>query len=302
MINLLSSLYDLEITSYDEVNKIVFTKDNVYQIVFLADNTKENIFIRLSYLELAFIDLPLLSKNKCYLEKYNQQYLYLEKTYPQEDYIPDLFISFFIEKIALLHQKSAFKIPHDDAYLTYLVTSLNNSIIQNKETLESYVAEIEKKQYYAPKEWYFLANYLILYTALRESSSYLDQYLEEKENLQEVELAVTYLNFDQNHLLLKQNKIISLKKMNYHMRIFDLIDFFHHSKFTTLNVVSHLIKYHQINPLTNLDIYLLLSYLFNISFSFSDDDINDIEHLYYLLKEIKLVQELKGKLIIEQET
>ena len=156
---------------------------------------------------------------------------------------------------------------------------------------------IERMDYHSPSEWYFISSYHLFNNAIETSKKYLELLKEEFESLQSIELSLTYQNYAKEHILLKEEKIISLEKMAYAPVIYDLTDFVEKNYNQNLDISMYIKSYFTLNPLNLYYKYWLLALLYIPKIEKISDDLKDIESIYLSLNYLKTVDIIKSNLL-----
>ena len=290
-----------------DVNGIVKINDKCYKILskesdFLlkkVDNLKlESNYIRLELSRISFFNLPIKSVNDRYIEEINHQYYILNYFYKDDvSFYEDKRMSFYIKGISYLHQNTTLPLKVNDGYFNESLDYLNTQIEEVKKQIDMRMFNIERMDYHSPSEWYFISSYHLFNNAIETSKKYLELLKEEFESLQSIELSLTYQNYAKEHILLKEEKIISLEKMAYAPVIYDLTDFVEKNYNQNLDISMYIKSYFTLNPLNLYYKYWLLALLYIPKIEKISDDLKDIESIYLSLNYLKTVDIIKSNLL-----
>lgn len=296
----LALLYNLSIESIKKNSDktwIISTKNQDYLLKKHDSNQLENIYIRLNLIHENEFLLPLLSLKNHYLEKINNEYYSLSEYFSDEDLLAkDIRISFFIKSIGRLHQSSSYPIKASDGFLKETIEFLDNQISLAKQEIFSRVERIEHEVYHSPADWYFLMNYSFIYNAIKEADRNVSLLEESWNNSKNIHLSLTYQNFSYDHILVKQEKIISLDKMSLAPSIYDLLSLFNSIYDDKMDLSFIIDEYLNIHQLEKYEIHWLLAYLFIPKINRSENNLVDIENTFKTLSLIKMSEEISTKL------
>ncbi len=291
----LDELYKIEMLSIIRKSNNVYqinTKNGKYILKYVSQ-TLENIYHRLSLCNDSYFNIPILSKNNKYVEFFNNKYFTISHYYEDEFILTkDVRLSFFMKAIADLHIKSKYPIKLQDGYFNESLTYLQDQIDKIEHEIITRISRIEKETYHSPADWYFLLNYPHFISSIKEASIHLDRFEEEYKKEKDLNLCLTYQNFDFSHILIKSSKIISLEKMILAPSIFDLYNVIINLRSDTLSLIPYIKEYLEINKLKQFEFEWLFTLLFIPSFERKNNEIDEIESLMDTLKYIKISEEL----------
>lgn len=300
MNKILSYLYSLDVQNIIEItpniHKII-TTNNVYILKEVSSMQLENIYARLSLAKLPFFALPIKSINNKFIEEINQKYYILSYYYHDENNnFDEVKMNFYLKSIAYLHQNSIYPLKVNDGYFTESMDYIENRINIVSNQLENEMSRIEKNEYYSPFEWYLISSYNFINQALSKSKKYLDAFKDELEKLTSVELTLTYQNYQINHILIKEEKIISLEKMHIAPPFYDLIDFIEKNYNKNIDISKLLENYFNIYNYNLYQKYWLLSLLFIPKLELNENQLDSIQLLYLLNNYLETIDKIESNL------
>ena len=207
-------LYNIEVKNIIKLTpncyKII-TNESSYLLKKVDTLNKENIYIRLLLAKVPFFNLPLKSINDRFVEEIEQNYYILSYFYKDEvNPLVELRIPFYIKAIGLLHQNTIYPLKVNDGYFKESLDYIENKINIIRDKIDSRMFYLERRDYHSPSEWYYITSYTFFNDALNKSQKYLDLLNNEFESLQNIELTLTYQNFEIDHILLKKEKTLQL--------------------------------------------------------------------------------------------
>ena len=285
----------------DKTYKIL-TDNRYYLIKEVDDFSLDSVYRRLLISKVNFILFPLRGKNENYVQldddkKYVILPFYEDEKISANDLKCDLFIKFLGD----LHLKTAIEIDINNSFLETTLNYLDESIKKISDKINSRMEVIERSDYHSPNDWYFLMHFNILNSSLEKASKHVLNFENDVKAAKSLRLSLTYQNFDFNHILLKDEKIISLEKINYNISSYDLYDFI--NKVSTYNIsINNLIKaYLNINPLNEYEKEYLLAVLYIFNYVRYENMLDDLSFLIDLVNYIEKIDRLEEEIIFSSE-
>lgn len=281
----------------------ILTEDQDFVLKEVESLSMENLYHRLALSKVTFFNLPLQSVNSRYIEEINHKYYILSRYYQDESTrFDELKMNFYLKAIAYLHRDSIYPLKVNDGYFKESTDYIENNLNFISSNLEEMIKQIEHQEYYSPFEWYFLNTYQKLQQAISNSRKYLDLLREEFEKLTSIELTLTYQNFSFDHILMKEEKIISLEQMSLAPPFYDLVDFVEKNYNKKIDIVKLMANYMSIYPYNLYQKYWLLSLLFIPKIEFSNDQFDNIQLLYLQMNLLKCAEDLEANLFSQTES
>ena len=285
----------------DKTYKIL-TDNRYYLIKEVDDFSLDSVYRRLFISKVNFILFPLRGKNENYVQldddkKYVILPFYEDEKISANDLKCDLFIKFLGD----LHLKTAIEIDINNSFLETTLNYLDESIKKISDKINARMEVIERSDYHSPNDWYFLMHFNILNSSLEKASKHVLNFENDVKAAKSLRLSLTYQNFDFNHILLKDEKIISLEKINYNISSYDLYDFI--NKVSTYNIsINNLIKaYLNINPLNEYEKEYLLAVLYIFNYVRYENMLDDLSFLIDLVNYIEKIDRLEEEIIFSSE-
>lgn len=301
MKNRIRNLYNIDPISIVKINDKcykILSKESTFILKNVENLKNENIYTRLEISKVPLFHLPLKSNNERYVEEINHQYYIL--SYFLKDNIDsyiDKKMNLYIKAISFLHQNTILPLKVNDGYFKESIDYLTNKILITKEKIDERITLIERMDYHSPSDWYYISIYHIFNDAISNANKYLDLLNEEFKTLQSIELSLTYQNYQNEHILLKEERIVSLEKMSYAPPIYDLVDFVEKNYNQNIDISKYIEQYFNLNSLNLYYKYWLLALLFVPKIEKDSDDLKDIESLYLSLNYLKVVEHIKLSLL-----
>ena len=286
-----------EIKLSNNVTKIN-SKDNTYIVKKVNSDDIETLFTRLFLSHVDNFNLPLRGNNNKYVQIENDSYYILYKYYHDEKILGyDLKLSFYVKKIAELHKKTYININSNDNYLESILNYLDDKIKELSSILNSRMEVEERKDYHSPNNWYFLLHYQKMMNALMEASNHVLNLENEVKNQKNMRLCLTYQNFDFEHILLKQEKIISIENIGFNLASLDIYNLISKLNINYLNVTPYINEYLKINPLNNYEKEYLMAMLYIFDYHRYNDIQEDLNHLIKINSYLDKVLSLDNEVI-----
>lgn len=286
-----------EIKLSNNVTKIN-SKDNTYIVKKVISDDLETLFTRLYLSHVDNFNLPLRGNNNKYVQIENDSYYILYKYYHDEKILGyDLKLSFYVKKIAELHKKTYININSNDNYLESILNYLDDKIKELSSILNSRMEVEERKDYHSPNNWYFLLHYQKMMNALMEASNHVLNLENEVKNQKNIRLCLTYQNFDFEHILLKQEKIISIENIGFNLASLDIYNLISKLNINYLNVTPYINEYLKINPLNNYEKEYLMAMLYIFDYHRYNDIQEDLNHLIKINSYLDKVLSLDNEVI-----
>ena len=286
-----------EIKLSNNVTKIN-SKDDTYIVKKVISDDLETLFTRLYLSHVDNFNLPLRGNNNKYVQIENDSYYILYKFYHDEKILGyDLKLSFYVKKIAELHKKTYININSNDNYLESILNYLDDKIKELSSILNSRMEVEERKDYHSPNNWYFLLHYQKMINALMEASNNVLNLENEVKNQKNMRLCLTYQNFDFEHILLKQEKIISIENIGFNLASLDIYNLISKLNINYLNVTPYINEYLKINPLNNYEKEYLMAMLYIFDYHRYNDIQEDLNHLIKINSYLDKVLSLDNEVI-----
>lgn len=286
-----------EIKLSNNVTKIN-SKDNTYIVKKVISDDLETLFTRLYLSHVDNFNLPLRGNNNKYVQIENDSYYILYKYYHDEKILGyDLKLSFYVKKIAELHKKTYININSNDNYLESILNYLDDKIKELSSILNSRMEVEERKDYHSSNNWYFLLHFQKMMNALMEASNHVLNLENEVKNQKNMRLCLTYQNFDFEHILLKQEKIISIENIGFNLASLDIYNLISKLNINYLNVTPYINEYLKINPLNNYEKEYLMAMLYIFDYHRYNDIQEDLNHLIKINSYLDKVLSLDNEVI-----
>lgn len=294
----LNYYYSIHIISIIKITNLTYKlicDEGTFVLKKVNNYELERFYNQIELLKINIFLLPLKNIENKFVTMINDED-YIVSNYHDEIYFSpkDMKLKFYIKALSILHSKTIYSLKVNDGFYKESQDYIENKIEYYREKIDSKMYEIERNEYHSPFEWYYISSYQILHNAINQSLNYLDKLKENSETLNNVELALTYNNFDYNHIFLKDEKIISLEKITLGPLIYDLVDFVEKNYNDNIDLSNLFQIYQEIYPLQDYQKNWLLALLFIPKFEFRNNDFDNIQTLYLLLIYLKTIENIKS--------
>lgn len=287
-------------TSIRLTNKTIRIKSSQSQYILkeVDNNSLETLYNRLSIIHMDYFVLPIENVRRKYVTFDDNKYYVLYRFFENEDILGiDLKLSFFIKALAMLHKKTSYYININDNYLESTLNYLDEQIKNISNDIQARIEVIERSDYHSPNDWYFLMHYNQLQNAVENASKHVLNFENLAKKEKSLRICLTYQNFDFNHILLKNEQIISIEKMGYNMAPFDLYDLLNKCDLKSINMIPYIKEYLVINPLNEYEKEYLMAMLYIISYHRYENQKQDLEKMISLVDYIGQIDNIENEVI-----
>ena len=301
MFDFLRTQFDLEeeseIKLSDRTYKIKTSK-GTYIVKEVPDDTLNRLYTRLLLIRNSAFQIPSRGRNGLFVQEEKDKFYILSPFLKDEALLGyDLRIAFYLRSLAELHSATFISLTASDHYLESTLNYLDAQIKRVSDAIEARQEVVERSDYHSPNDWYFMMHFHSFQEALETASRHvlnLENAVKEQKGLR---LCLTYQNFDFQHILLKQEKIVSLEKMGYNFASYDLFDFISKVKITSMNLTPFIEEYLKINELRDYEKEYLMEMLYLLPYHRLESQKEDLAHLIGLSEYLEKVNALESEVI-----
>lgn len=222
--------YGLKIKGIIKISTCVYKikcEDSQYIVKIVDDLKMKQILEYIDSLSIdCFVDIYY-NKNKEILTKLKDKYFYIMPCLDAKaNNLKEYKLKFYFEMIAYLHMKSFYYIKVNQDYFDTLKKDIVFIINERQRYYEKMITKYEKLTFRSPSQWMLLLNYYRIYESLNDALHYLKLYLEEVQSHTQVRVSLVYKNFNYDHIILKEKKLISINHISLDLPIYDLFDMY----------------------------------------------------------------------------
>jgi len=226
MKEILLHYYGLKVIAYIKISERVFrlkADNGDYALKYLDDNNTENTIARLNMLKLNFFLIPLKNVNNSYITYHEGKYFHITNWCEDEQVLAkDIRLRHYLNRLADLHNNSFYTLKVNEGFYSESYSYIENLIDIFDKRFEKFIGEIEQLGYKSPSQWLIIMNGAYFKNAVVKSKEFLEKFKEETKNKNVLRVALTHQNFDYTHVLVKYDKILSLRKMTITSPVYDI--------------------------------------------------------------------------------
>ncbi|WP_249029848.1 hypothetical protein [Tannockella kyphosi] len=222
----LQELYNLEVIGFIRLSKYVYkvkTKDQFYCLKYTTNIHLERMYEHICSLQMNCFVRICKNKEKHILSKYHDQYFYL-MPYLEMDQgiVKELKIKYYLETISNVHNSSFFQCAISKDYFKKQVQDISNTLESRKKYYQTMMNNYENMYYRSPSGWMFVLNYYRLKRMLEKVTSFMDEYQMVTKEIHHLRVCLVYQHFDYQHIMMKQQTLISIDKIDIMQCIYDI--------------------------------------------------------------------------------
>ena len=222
--------YSLEVIGYIKVSKKVYKvkcKEGFFCLKFVEDN---NLSVVLDHIESLHLKcfLPVI-KNSHHqiLTTCDDKIFYLSPWLVNDNaIIKELKLKFYYECLAYLHSNSFFNYSVSKSFFKRQIEDINKIIHERQRYYSELMNNFEVLSYRSPTGWMFVLNYQRIEACLQNALEFLGSYENYVCNLDTLRLCLTYNNFNYDHIMMKESKLISIDHIKINLCIYDIYNMY----------------------------------------------------------------------------
>lgn len=304
MKELLVDAYGIDVIGFIKVSKNVYkikTKDGFYCLKCIDHQKLEVSYEHVKTLHLQCFVTIFPNKYNKLLTKYQDQYFYV-MPWLENDHalVKELKLKYYFETLAYLHNNSFFNYNVSHDFFDHQMHDITKIIGERRAYYQKIMSNFEVMEYRSPSGWMYVLNYYRIEECLANAEAYLTKYQEYVMHRDTIRLCLIYNNFNYQHILMKQRKLISIDRITIDICIYDLYNMYQQvpDLLFDLDSVSH---YY----LDKVSLYpeekLLLSCLLCIVpyIELEKDEVKNIVKMSRLLYYLDSISSLNKKLAID---
>lgn len=266
MNEILKEYYNIDVITIIAVSPTTYkvkSRQGSYFLKYVKSNDIDNIINKLQMLHIKTFDYIIKNKYNSYVSIY-ENIKFTLSTFIENDNIDakEIKMKTYIQKICDLHNKSFFTLDVSKDFFVETYEFIENKLIDVNNYLEDYLQIIEKEDYKSPFEWIFIMNYGYIKKCMDKSYDYLEKFKKSCEDKNSIRMVMAYLNFDYSHILVKNDRIISIENMVSAPPIFDIFDMIDKGYNSNFDLSSIVEIYNKNFPLQEYEKYWLLSLIY----------------------------------------
>lgn len=304
MIEQIKELYDIDVLMIYSVSPSTYklkSQGDWYYLKYINEVEQINgIINKIKTLDLNVFDYIIPNKYGSYISSMYNQKILLSPCYETMQSMDEMKLRLYINSIINLHNKTFYTLNVNNDFFLETYDYIEERLINTSEKLDKIIENIEKEDYKSPFGWMLVLNYGYLKKCMDKSYEYLEKFKRKSKDKNSVRMVFSYLNFSLDHIMLKENKIISIEKMKNAPPIFDVVDMVEHSYNLSVSLGSILDEYIKKFKLYDYEKYWLLSILFVPVFNFDRvDDVEKMKQLINTLEYCKCIENIENNIEIK---
>ncbi len=222
--------YALEVIGYIKVSKKVYKvkcKEGFFCLKFVEDNSITVVWDHIESLHLKCF-LPIIKNSRQQILTTSEgKTFYLSPWLANDNVIiKELKLKFYYECLAYLHTTSFFNYSVSKSFFKRQIEDIEKIICERKLYYEELMKNFETLAYRSPTGWMFVLNYHRIEYCLNNALELLECYQNYVCNLDSIRLCLTYNNFNYNHIMMKESKLISIDYIKINLCIYDIYNMY----------------------------------------------------------------------------
>ena len=222
--------YALEVIGYIKVSKKVYKvkcKEGFFCLKFVEYNSITVVWDHIESLHLKCF-LPIIKNSRQQILTTSEgKTFYLSPWLANDNVIiKELKLKFYYECLAYLHTTSFFNYSVSKSFFKRQIEDIEKIICERKLYYEELMKNFETLAYRSPTGWMFVLNYHRIECCLNNALELLECYQNYVCNLDSIRLCLTYNNFNYNHIMMKESKLISIDYIKINLCIYDIYNMY----------------------------------------------------------------------------
>lgn len=227
---IIEDAYSLKVIGLIKVSKKVYKvkcQEGFFCLKFIENNNLRAIFDHIESLHLQCFLLALKNKQHQPITIYENKMFYLSKWLSYDNVVvKELKLKFYYECLAYLHTNTFFNYRVSKQFFKQQITDLRAIIDERKGYYDELMSNYELMQYRSPTGWMFVLNYHKIENCLNCAMKLVDEYQNYVCNLDIIRLCLIYNNFNYEHIMMKEGKLISLDHIKINLCIYDIYNMY----------------------------------------------------------------------------
>ncbi len=222
--------YGINAIGFIKVSKYVYKvkTDHGFYALKIVDSQRLEVgyeHIRTLHLQ-CFVDI-IKNNNRKTLTKYGDGYFYLMPWLENDQVVmKEIKLKYYFECLAYIHTNSFFNYNVSHNYFEQQVNDIANIIQEREKYYLSIMSNYEMMQQRTPSGWIFVLNFYRMQEALFKAKNYLDQYVQFIKEKDTIRLSIVYNNFNYQHILMGEKKLIAIDKVDINICIYDIYNMY----------------------------------------------------------------------------
>lgn len=222
--------YGINVIGFIRVGKYVYkvkTEDCFYALKIVESQEIEVSYEHIKTLHLqCFVDI-IKNKNRTILTRFEDYYFYLMPWLENDQVVmKEIKLKYYFECLAYIHNNSFFNYNVSHSYFDQQIADIAKIIEEREQYYLSIMSNFETMVQRTPSGWIFVLNYYRMREALFKARNYLDKYIEYVKDKDTIRLSLVYNNFNYQHILMGERKLIATDKVAIDICIYDIYNMY----------------------------------------------------------------------------
>ncbi|WP_294578167.1 hypothetical protein [uncultured Thomasclavelia sp.] len=226
MNEIIKEAYSLNVIGYIRVTSKVYKvkcQEGFFSLKFVSNTNLTIVIDHIESLHLKCFVPILRNCHKQILTSYQDKKFYLCPWLKDDNVIiKELKLKFYYECLSYLHSSTFFNYSVPKTYFKEQINEINEIIKERKVYYNELMNHFEILSYRSPAGWMFVLNYYRIEECLNKAQELLEAYQNYVCNLDTIRLCLTYNNFNYDHILMKENCLISIDEIKINLCIYDI--------------------------------------------------------------------------------
>jgi hypothetical protein len=222
--------YSIDVIGFIKVSNYVYkvkTKEYFYALKIVTSQAVEVSYEHIRTLHLQCFVNVIKNNNGTLLTKYEDAYFYLMPWLENDQVVmKEIKLKYYFECLAHIHNHSFFNYHVSYHYFEKVTTDITAIIEEREQYYLSLMHNYETMQQRTPSGWIFVLNYYRMLEALSKARMYLEAYKECIKDKDTIRLALVYNNFNYQHILMGEQKLIAIDKIRIDICIYDIYNMY----------------------------------------------------------------------------
>ena len=222
----LLNFYGIQAVGFIKVTEYVYkvkAMDRFYALKFTATRNMDIAFEHIRSLHLkCFVDI-IKNCNGSATTAFGNYYFYVMPWLENDQIImKEIKLKTYLEYLSYIHNESFFQYNVSQNYFNQQMQDITKVIEEREQYYLSLMDNYEKMYQRTPSGWIFVLNYYRIREFLHRARMYLEKYNDYILDNDSVRLSVIYNNFNYQHILMGEQKLIAIDKMEINICIYDI--------------------------------------------------------------------------------
>ncbi|MFV0393936.1 MAG: hypothetical protein ACK5LC_06025 [Coprobacillaceae bacterium] len=222
--------YGINAIGFIKVSKNVYkvkTSEGFYALKMVESQSVEVSYEHIRTLHLQCFVIIIKNNNRTILTRFENCYFYLMPWLENDQVVmKEIKLKYYFESLAYIHNQSFFNYNVSHSYFDQQVEDIMRIIDEREQYYLSIMTNYEAMQQKTPSGWIFVLNYYRMMEGLQKARLYLEKYVEYTKDKDTIRLSLVYNNFNYQHVLMGERKLIAIDKVDIDICIYDIYNMY----------------------------------------------------------------------------